>query len=144
MRPSVAFLLTLLPVLLLGCGGDAPAPTVPVTGRLTFEGKPVAGASIDFVPGEGRAPAIAITDENGEFELSTFSQGDGAVIGTHTVTVLPSFGAPKTGRIVAGQPSASKATVPTRYSMPEKTPLEFKVEKGKENHFEINMTKKGA
>src|SRR5690349_2430461 len=56
-------------ILLAGCGG---ARTSPVEGRVLVDGKPVAGASIQFVPqGKGR-DATGETDKDGQFVMSTF------------------------------------------------------------------------
>lgn len=141
MRHKPVLWIVVLPILALGCGEEPPAPTVPVTGRVTFEGQPVAGASVDFVPGGGRAPATAVADENGEFELSTFIRGDGAVPGTHTVTVLPPVNSSGAEKVVAGQAGKSASVVPGRYSTPQTTPFEFEVKEGQENHFELKMTR---
>jgi hypothetical protein len=59
-----------------------------VRGKLTYQGKPVVGATIDFLaPGASRS-AVGTTDENGSFRLTTFEPDDGAVAGNHVVTVI--------------------------------------------------------
>jgi hypothetical protein len=75
---------------IFGCGGD-PA-VVPVTGTVTFQGKPLAGADVAFLPVEGgrRPIAVAVTDTEGKFALRTnFGEvsRDGAVQGEHRVTI---------------------------------------------------------
>ncbi len=70
-------------VLLSGCGGDGVRP---VSGLVTYQGQPVAGADVMFTPTEGK-PSHGITDEEGRYELTTEKPGDGAWIGTHQVTV---------------------------------------------------------
>ena len=84
------FLLGLLVFALLftGCG-PATLPVVHVTGKVTFEGKPVEGASVTFSPmdSEGRL-ASGLTDVQGEFLLLT--QGatkNGCLPGSYRVTV---------------------------------------------------------
>lgn len=52
---------------------------------MTYQGQPLAGASVVFQPESGPI-AIATTDAQGKFELSTQGQ-PGAVTGQHTVTV---------------------------------------------------------
>ncbi|QDU39539.1 hypothetical protein Mal4_38840 [Maioricimonas rarisocia] len=90
----------LLPVLLVvaGCtGGAHQYDVVPVSGVVTCEGKPVANAIVQFSPAEkeGRAEgrpgraAFGKTDEQGRFTLSTYGEDDGAIVGTHTVSVGP-------------------------------------------------------
>lgn len=71
-----------------GCLGspDAP-PTAPVSGIVTVKGQPKAGLNVTFQPEAGGRPASGITDENGEFTLTTFNTGDGAIVGTHQAGV---------------------------------------------------------
>lgn len=68
-----------------GCGPKYPE-TFPVSGTVTLDGKPVAGAAVVFTPEEGHQ-ATGTTDDSGRFELSTFQLGDGALPGPHRVTV---------------------------------------------------------
>jgi hypothetical protein len=72
-----------------GCSSHSNRPeTAPVRGRVTYQGKPVTGASVEFLcPGAPR-PAEGTTDESGNYQLTTFEPNDGAVIGTHVVTVV--------------------------------------------------------
>jgi hypothetical protein len=53
---------------LLGCGSGA--SLVPAKGKVVYQGQPVAGANVTFVPKEG-TPAIGVTDANGEFTVNT-------------------------------------------------------------------------
>lgn len=82
-------------LLIVGCGKDE-FPLASVTGKVTCNGKPVPDVVVVFSPtGDTTSqefpgkPASGKTDENGEYELSTFkpTSGDGAIIGTHTVTI---------------------------------------------------------
>lgn len=72
-----------------GCGGSGMAR---VTGKVLFDGKPVKEAQVTFSPaGGGREtgkPATGFTDENGQFDLSTFKNYDGALVGSHNVLVM--------------------------------------------------------
>lgn len=70
-----------------GCSGSAHPSTVKVVGTLTFNGTPVAGASVIFAPVAGGRPATATTDAQGRYELSTFGDKDGAAPGEYKVTV---------------------------------------------------------
>jgi len=69
----------------VGCG--AGYETASVKGRVTLDGKPLAGGQIVFAPateGEEELPnAAAIIGPDGTFELE-----DGAVVGNHKVTVV--------------------------------------------------------
>jgi len=85
-RPSVratAFA-ALVCLLLAGCGGSG---VVPVSGTLSYKGKPVTNAYINFVPEGGGRPSTAETDENGRFTLVYDLQTKGAKVGKHRVFV---------------------------------------------------------
>jgi hypothetical protein len=89
---TMRFILLVLAGSIAGCSGD-PA-VVKVTGVVTYEGKPLAGANVSFVPTEergGRRPtAVAVTDAQGRFALKTnfgSATRDGAVPGEHIVTI---------------------------------------------------------
>jgi hypothetical protein len=78
---TVGFVLT-------GCSSSSRPPTYPVTGTVTFQGKPVAGAFVTFVPtGEKGTAASAITDAEGRYALTTWDAGDGAQPGEYRVKV---------------------------------------------------------
>jgi hypothetical protein len=69
--------------LLAGCGGSN---VVSVSGTLTYKGKPVTNAYINFVPENGR-PSMGETDQNGRFTLVYDPQTKGAQLGKHRVFV---------------------------------------------------------
>ena len=77
--------------LLCGCSGEGDFKVAKVNGQVACQGQPVANVLVQLIPtaaGEGGATgksAIGTTDANGNFELSTYEPGDGAVVGTHSV-----------------------------------------------------------
>jgi hypothetical protein len=74
--------------ILTGCSNSSRPPTYPVTGAVTFQGKPVAGAVITFVPaGDDGEAASAIADSEGKYALTTWEAGDGARPGEYRVKV---------------------------------------------------------
>jgi hypothetical protein len=88
-RPDKLVLsLVTIGIILTGCSNSSRPPTYPVTGTVTFQGKPVAGAVISFVPtDENGAGASAIADTEGKYELTTWEAGDGARPGEYRVKV---------------------------------------------------------
>lgn len=75
-------------LVLAGCWKTGRPPTYPVTGTVTWKGKPVEGAWVVFVPQEaGGQAAAGITDAQGRYRLTTFVEGDGALEGEYRVKV---------------------------------------------------------
>ncbi len=100
-------------VALQGCGDSGEYEVVRVGGIVTCQGKPVANATVNFSPkaspdrpaqNPGKL-ALGITDAQGRFQLTTYENNDGAIIGTHTVTLEPNFDE-ATGRTPRGFPCA--------------------------------------
>jgi len=95
-------------LLCTGCGTKL--PVAPVSGTITFEGKPLVGASITTQPigadltnpGSG---SFAQTDDQGRFELELVKPAvKGAIIGAHRVMISP-----ESGDKTANQPQRSAA-----------------------------------
>jgi hypothetical protein len=115
-------------------GPTGPALTR-VTGTVTMDGKPVAGADVTFHPASKQgATAFARTDRLGHFDMKTGGTGRGVLIDDYRVTVtkftseekLPSPDEakkilPKDGKA----PPAAKPTnvLPEEYASIQKTPL---------------------
>jgi hypothetical protein len=134
---AIAVLVFLLP---LGCGKTGVAPTCKVRGVVTYKGVPVADASVTFTPESGR-PATGVTDESGEFVLSTFAKNDGAVPGLHKVSIAPGATQvePMPGTPEAEQAARSKPALPRRYRDPELSGFTAPVKEGEKNHFTFDM-----
>jgi hypothetical protein len=83
----------LLAVLLAGCGWES--NVVPVSGRVTLNGQPLAGAIVAFQPvspGINERPeacgSAGRTDASGNFTLRLIDpERDGALVGEHIVTI---------------------------------------------------------
>ena len=70
-----------------GCGTSGP---VPVEGKVTLDGKPLANAAVTFSPtkAQGPGPFVDETDGEGRFVLgSVGSEGSGAVAGEYMVMI---------------------------------------------------------
>ena len=125
-----------------GCGASGPA-TAPVSGTVTYNGKPVAGAYVSFVPSDASSRAAeGLTDASGRFTLGTFSPNDGAIVGKYKIGVIangparpakPGEGSGMPGETVPGEP-----IVPTKYFSPETSGLEHEVKSGR-NTVELTL-----
>ncbi len=122
---------------LAGCGGGEDVPeTAPVSGVVLYKGQPVDQAEVTFHPqGEGH-PAVGRTDTEGRFVVTTYDQGDGAVLGTHTVTVqlMPEESLP--GMEVQ---TAGATPIPQKYADPSASPLTVEVKAGEENEVTLEL-----
>lgn len=78
----------ILSVTLVGCGGGgADLPDLgAVSGKVTMDGQPLAGATVIFTPSSGPGSSTGVTNEAGEYTL-VFRQAVGAVIGNHKVSI---------------------------------------------------------
>jgi hypothetical protein len=85
-------LLAIASLLALGASGCAPQgiEIVPVTGVVKLDGAPVKAASVMLTPLDPeRMPAMAVTDDEGKFELKTNSGKDlGVMVGKYDVMVI--------------------------------------------------------
>lgn len=120
--------------LLTGCGSrPGPKPdverVVPVSGTLTYQGKPLESYQVTFLPVDGRRAAVGITDAEGKFTMGTNDAGDGAPPGKHKVAVafvgaaadeIPGQEAIVDNPALLPQP---KVKIPGKYSNPETSGL---------------------
>src|SRR5438445_13435252 len=73
-----------------GCGSGGPT-LYKVSGKVTLDGVPVAGATVHFEPADSSQqtqPADAITGADGVYNLTTYTTNDGAVPGDYKVWVV--------------------------------------------------------
>src|SRR5947207_5917383 len=93
--PSSAALLALS---VAGCGNSSDIEqTVPVSGIVTYQGRPLEGYQVTFIPEDGHRPAVGVTDAAGKFTLGTNNVGDGAPPGKSKVAfvwIAPRIGEP--------------------------------------------------
>ena len=91
MRPGTAPIAIALMVILplSGCGQSSAAipSTYPVKGKVSFKGKPLTNGSIVFEPTDAGKDAYGKIQPDGTFELTTYKEKDGAVVGSHRVYV---------------------------------------------------------
>lgn len=80
--------IALVTALLTGCGGGSKHPrTAAVSGKVTFDGKPLETGSLLFVPVGGGPSAQGQINADGTYSLGTFTETDGAVLGQFKVMI---------------------------------------------------------
>lgn len=110
--------------------GGPRVPTYPIRGQVFVDGKPAALVQVVCHPAEGTESKVvtsigALTDNSGNFEISTYEGGDGAPAGTYKLTFMWGQYSLMTARY--GGPDKLKG----RYYDAEKSKFVVVVEKGK-------------
>src|SRR5262245_3014991 len=146
MRVQCAGCRGLILVLMLAAPGCAKGKPVKFDGLVTLDEKPLAGATVEFIPMDANGHgAIGVSGKDGVFRLTTYTPGDGALPGFYKATVRKQPGGdssdtpagPPTGaaeakamyvkrakQITQGQNQAKrKPLFPAMYSDDSKTPL---------------------
>lgn len=109
-----------------GCGGAPEAAaklstTVPVSGLVTYKGNPLTRGTVVFEPDAGR-PAHGAIQPDGHYTLSTFKDGDGAVEGTHRVSIS----------------GLNKKDLPLKYHSPSSSGIEIEV-RGETSDYPVEL-----
>lgn len=150
----------LLSSCLVGCdGGSGFEAPVLVSGKVTFAGKEVDGATITFLSKAGLRSASGYTDKSGNFKLTSVKTDDGASPGEYAVTISKqeakgggsatvdissgnfgeNYGA-RMGAAGAGKmESVTNNILPVKYSKAEESGLVRSVVKGDKNEFIIDL-----
>ena len=153
-----AFGLLIALSVIAGCGSKSDTPkTAKVNGVVTYNGNPVKGATVTFANDKSPRAGTGTTNDQGAFVISTFGIDDGAIIGTHVVTVtkqtvsahVAQMKPEDYAKMMQGTGSgagpvatlgAAKPELPVQYSNSGTSPLKFTVEEGKQNQFKIELT----
>jgi len=162
MRQCICLLVLTGLSVLIGCGRQAGVEgVIKVTGTVTYQGKPVDGASVTFSPDSatGRA-ASGRTDASGRFELTTLNAGDGVLAGSYKVAISKIEDLDPAHHITAEEmaklaeqgksvPIASMKTgqkggglkhhVPEKYEKADSSGLTATVKAGGDNKFEFTL-----
>ncbi|MEZ5939936.1 MAG: hypothetical protein R3C18_01005 [Planctomycetaceae bacterium] len=107
-----------LVVLLAGCSDGRPA-RVPVSGRVLIDGKPLETGVVQVIPANDRA-ASGKLGPDGRFTLTTFTEDDGCVLGTHVVTVIANESI---------DPQSQRWHAPKKYCDPASSGLTIEIQK---------------
>ncbi|PQO45840.1 hypothetical protein C5Y93_11320 [Blastopirellula marina] len=90
--------------LCFGCGANSGLANV--SGTVTADGKPVTGGTITYIPSAEGKPGSGEVQADGTFTITTYKDGDGAVVGEGTISyTAPSVEIPED--LQPGQPLPS-------------------------------------
>jgi hypothetical protein len=104
-----------------GCGGDSgEPPTVPVSGTLAVEGKPVSNGTIHFHPEKGRTATGIVKD--GKFTLTTYTDGDGGIAGKNKVAVEVVQEVP-----MKDGDTTTKSLIPVKFTNPDQSGVALEI-----------------
>jgi hypothetical protein len=110
--------LSLVLLVFVGCTGSGVSGLVPVSGRVFMDRKPLAGATVRFIPEKNQTDPKAypasegFTDAEGNFKLSV-ANTEGALPGSHRVEINLFERKP---RVVKGKALAGFELVPSKYN----------------------------
>jgi hypothetical protein len=138
---STTAAITVAGILFLSSGcTKSPYELAPVHGAVTVDGKPLTKGKVMFAPvakdgANPGKPAFGWLGPDGRFELTTYHDGDGAIVGDHWVTI---FGPGK----VSSAADDSEPIIPRelrfeRFTVRQGT---FNVTPGKVNDVQISIT----
>lgn len=110
-------ILVALALSIAGCGAEG---AVPVSGRVTLDGKPLPGVHVSFQPQNAAEDApggsYAVTDADGKYQLRLVdSDQPGAAPGKHRVEIVAKAG-PTDDTDRRGRPPPVSVVVPERYN----------------------------
>lgn len=132
--PRMIFWIMLLSM--AGCGSPQPTgdvvKVVPASGVLTLKGQPLEYYQVSTFPESGR-PAVGVTDAAGTFVLGTNAQNDGAMVGSHKVSVTwvgPPNTDPNEGIMEITPPPPPKVKINPKYENAETSGLTIMIPDG--------------
>ena len=106
-----------------GCGPSGPE-RVPLSGTVTYNGKPIADGRINFMPTkESAVPMSGAVIENGQYRVD--AKG-GVPVGTHTVRIEAYGGSPAPGQVL--KPGSRPQYLPRKFNV--NSQLEITIEPG--------------
>jgi hypothetical protein len=125
---------------LLACGcGESLPQTIPVHGRVTWQGKPLATGTVTFEPvekGEAKPlrPPLGSIGPDGTYQLSTFRTHDGAMPGEYVVLIHSSTPPP-----MESTAPPAKSLIPHKYGSAATSGLSATVPADADGPIELNF-----
>lgn len=140
----LALCMSLLVLSAIGCGSSGPE-MVPIRGTVKFDGKPLSGGTVEYIPTDPQGrKALGRIGADGDYVLTTFKAGDGAIVGSYKVVVVslaPHPGEPTPEQLLAngGKPIRRKSLIPDHYSDMNASGLSDKVDSDHSGTFDIDL-----
>ncbi|HBN76321.1 MAG TPA: hypothetical protein DD473_10985 [Planctomycetaceae bacterium] len=146
MRTNISTLFCSLIICIAGCGYGQATPNydtidlIDVSGKVTFDGQPLAGAVVSFIDEASSRMSYGITNADGKYQLRFDRQKNGVTPGSKIVKVSTSTvieGVNDSDVVIdeeTGEPKA-KELIPPQYNV--QSELRALVEEGKD---EFNFT----
>ena len=134
-------------LVLAGCAKSG-QPTIPIEGTVTWNGQPLANAQIAFQPvaagdkGSAR-PAVGRIDDRGQYFVSTFANGDGAMPGEYTVVVVGRRDQKPVEVLTKADHDAMASPIPAIYSDASRSPLKASIPAGAKGPLRIDFELEG-
>jgi len=114
-----------------GCGGSNPdqKPTANVKGTISYQGKPLERGEIIFFPEFGAKIGHGQIQPDGSYELTTYEEGDGALLGKHEVAIISER---DMEGVLPEDPEADlePSLIPTKYNLQKTSGLTAEVKEG--------------
>jgi hypothetical protein len=112
-----------------GCESK-PYGLAPVSGIVTLDGAPVAGAQVSFQPegGENKNPgpgSTGLCDSSGRYELQTTRKEPGAIPGRHTIRIYGPKAATEGSKDGAAANPVGRELFPPKYNFQTELSLEI-------------------
>jgi hypothetical protein len=128
-------------MLLYGCSRSASElHVVPVTGQVTYDGRPIEGANVIFSPLDGgqTLASQSVTDQEGRFEMRTHTAGgkfeSGIAPGKYAVAITK-----LDTSAISTTLAPPKDVLPRKYGNPQTSGFTAEVAVGNENDFEFAL-----
>jgi hypothetical protein len=106
--------------------------TAIVRGTITLDGNPVTKGTVMFVPRAGRS-GRGVIQADGTFQVSTYGDGDGAIVGENQVAVVVVFGED------AKAEEVKMHLLPVKYASTSTSGIVYDVKAGEENQVHLKL-----
>jgi hypothetical protein len=113
----------------------------PVTGKVTYRGKPVPLGTVFFQPERGQ-PAMGDIQPDGTFRMTTPGEGDGAAVGKNLVYIISRGGENASKESLRDALPTGRSLVPEKYFSCDPSGLTVDVQPGVNQPVVFNLTDK--